>query len=200
MIAKGSQTLREAIAEFEVVGRGLDPGRESLAELWAAVGSHVLESATALGRAPAYVAAALDASTGFSFDEGPAGIGEALSTIKAVENDGVNQTWVAISRLSRVAACSPAALGDLLAGVGNRYAGIRFAAPAAAEMERMLVQWMAELAPSAGSSFLTSFHRVDIRDHPKSVVALDDSRSRPSRRHCVQRRPAAPRRTVPRLP
>ena len=52
----------------------------------------------------------------------------------------------------------PAALGDLLAGVGNRYAGIQFAAPAAAQMERMLVQGMAELLgyPTSAAGDLTS--------------------------------------------
>lgn len=36
-------------------------------------------------------------------------------------------------------------LGDYLAAVTNRYAGVRFAGPGAVEMENMLLDWMAEL-------------------------------------------------------
>ena len=52
----------------------------------------------------------------------------------------------------------PAALGDLLADVGNRYVGIRFAAPAAAQMERSLVEWMGGLVgyPATAGGDLTS--------------------------------------------
>jgi aromatic-L-amino-acid decarboxylase len=39
----------------------------------------------------------------------------------------------------------PAALGDLLADVANPYAGIRFAAPAAAALQHSLLRWMADL-------------------------------------------------------
>lgn len=38
-----------------------------------------------------------------------------------------------------------AALGDYLAAVTNRYAGVRFAGPGAVEMENLLLDWMAEL-------------------------------------------------------
>ena len=102
--------------------------------------------------------AALEETTEFSFDEGPAGIGEALATIKAVENDGINQASGGHFAFIPGGGLFPAALGDLLAGVGNRYAGIQFAAPAAAQMERMLVQWMAELIgyPTTAGGDLTS--------------------------------------------
>jgi len=40
----------------------------------------------------------------------------------------------------------PSALGDFIADVTNRYAGIFFASPGSVRMENMLIQWMCELA------------------------------------------------------
>lgn len=50
------------------------------------------------------------------------------------------------------------ALGDYLADVTNRYAGIRFASPGAVEMENLLLDWMAALVgyPEAAAGNLTS--------------------------------------------
>lgn len=93
----------------------------------------------------------------------------------------------------------PAALGDLLAGVGNRYAGIQFAAPAAARMERSLVRWMAELVgypPTAGGDLtsgasvanlegiVTARDAAGIRsaDVPRSVVYLTSHTH-----HCIEK-------------
>jgi aromatic-L-amino-acid decarboxylase len=52
----------------------------------------------------------------------------------------------------------PSALGDLLAGVFNRYAGISFASPGAVKLERQLVRWMADIVgyPSTAGGDLTS--------------------------------------------
>ncbi len=52
----------------------------------------------------------------------------------------------------------PSALGDFLADVSNRYSGVSFASPGAANMERLLVQWMTELVgyPANSGGDLTS--------------------------------------------
>ena len=52
----------------------------------------------------------------------------------------------------------PAALGDYLATVINRYAGVYFAAPGAVQMENMVLRWMADFVgfPQAASGDLTS--------------------------------------------
>lgn len=51
-----------------------------------------------------------------------------------------------------------AALGDMLAAVTNRYAGIHFANPGAVELEHFLVRWVADLfgLPSSAGGTLTS--------------------------------------------
>ena len=152
------QALRAAIAEVEVTASQLDPGRAQQGALWAAVGSHVLDTASALGEAPAYVADGLDDATAFAIDDAPADIAEALTTIKAVENVGINQTSGGHFAFIPGGGLFPAALGDLLAAIGNRYAGVQYAAPAAAQMERSLVRWMAGLVgyPSTAGGDLTS--------------------------------------------
>ena len=52
----------------------------------------------------------------------------------------------------------PAALGDYLADVTNRYSGVSFASPGSAKMEQRLVKWMAELVgyPEGAGGDLTS--------------------------------------------
>ena len=52
----------------------------------------------------------------------------------------------------------PSALGDFLADVSNRYSGVSFASPGAAEMEQQLVRWMTELVgfPANSGGDLTS--------------------------------------------
>jgi aromatic-L-amino-acid/L-tryptophan decarboxylase len=52
----------------------------------------------------------------------------------------------------------PAALGDLLAAITNRYAGIAFANPGAVALEHFLVRWMADLFgfPAGAGGTLTS--------------------------------------------
>ncbi len=51
-----------------------------------------------------------------------------------------------------------AALGDYLAAVTNRYAGVYFASPGAVQLENMLIKWMAELVgypKNAGGALLS---------------------------------------------
>ncbi|MBI4160970.1 MAG: amino acid decarboxylase [Acidobacteria bacterium] len=52
----------------------------------------------------------------------------------------------------------PAALGDYLAAVTNRYAGVAFAGPGAVRLERGLIRWMADLLgfPADAAGDLTS--------------------------------------------
>jgi glutamate/tyrosine decarboxylase-like PLP-dependent enzyme len=52
----------------------------------------------------------------------------------------------------------PSALGDFLADISNRYSGVAFAGPGAADMELSLVNWMCDLVgyPETASGDLTS--------------------------------------------
>jgi hypothetical protein len=99
----------------------------------------------ASGEAPAYTAGTGVGLRALAITESGAGIADALATIEAVENTGINQASGGHLAYIPGGGLFPAALGDLLADVGNRYVGIRFAAPAAAQMERSLVEWMGGL-------------------------------------------------------
>lgn len=143
---------------MEASARELDPGREEQEELWSAVGAHVLGNVSTLGDRPAYAPSGEGDPASFAIAESPAGIREALTTITAVESEGINQTSGGHFAFLPGGGLFPAALGDLLADVGNRYAGIHFAAPAAAQMERSLVRWMGGLVgyPESAGGDLTS--------------------------------------------
>lgn len=79
------------------------------------------------------------------------------------------------------------ALGDYLADISNRYAGIFFASPGAVRMENMLIRWMAEIVgyPSTAAGNLASggsianlicitsareAHGIKARDIEKTVI------------------------------
>lgn len=152
--------IRDALAQLEVSARELDPGRTELDALWAAVEAHVLENTSSLGNAPAYApesASSLD-STSYAVTESRSGIADALATVAAIESAGINQTSGGHFAFIPGGGLFPSALGDLLADVGNRYVGIRYAAPAAVDLERSLVQWMRALIgyPATAGGDLTS--------------------------------------------
>ena len=152
----------------------LDPGRDELDELWAAVGRHVLETATGLGSAPAYTGGGDVEPAAFRLTESSAEIAELLATIERVERAGINQTSGGHFAFIPGGGLFPAALGDLLADVGNRYVGVRFAAPAAAEMERSLIRWMSDLVgyPATAGGDLTSGASIA---HLEGIVTARDA-------------------------
>jgi glutamate/tyrosine decarboxylase-like PLP-dependent enzyme len=84
-----------------------------------------------------------------------------------------------------------AALGDYLAAISNRYAGLFFVAPGAVRMENMLLRWMADIVgyPATAAGNLTSggsigglsavvaareSHHIQPEDIKKSVVYLTE--------------------------
>jgi len=91
------------------------------------------------------------------------------------------------------------ALGDYLADITNRYAGIYFASPGAVRMENMLVRWMADmvgypagaggnLASGGSIANLTAIvtareaHNIKARDNEKTVIYLSSQAH-----HCIDK-------------
>ena len=91
------------------------------------------------------------------------------------------------------------AVGDFLAAVSNKYAGVFFAGPGAVRMENLLLRWVADLvgypAGAAGSiasggsiATLTAIatardaHRLRAADYPRSAVYLTDQAH-----HCIEK-------------
>jgi aromatic-L-amino-acid decarboxylase len=76
----------------------------------------------------------------------------------AVDHEGINAASGGQMGYIPGGGMYPSALGDLLAGVFNRYAGISFASPGAVKLEQQLVRWMADIVgyPSTSGGDLTS--------------------------------------------
>ena len=91
------------------------------------------------------------------------------------------------------------AVGDYLAAVTNKYAGVLFAGPGAVRMEQVLIRWVGDLvgypATAAGhiasggsiatlSAIATARDAADLRsaDYPRSVVYLTDQAH-----HCIEK-------------
>ena len=80
------------------------------------------------------------------FTDEPADIGEVLKIVEeCVEKPGVNPATGRFLGYIPGGGLYYASLGDYLADITNRYAGVRFAGPGAVEMENALLDWMAEL-------------------------------------------------------
>jgi glutamate/tyrosine decarboxylase-like PLP-dependent enzyme len=76
----------------------------------------------------------------------------------AVDHEGINAASGGQMGYIPGGGMYPSALGDLLAGVFNRYAGVSFASPGAVKLEQQLVRWMADIVgyPSTSGGDLTS--------------------------------------------
>lgn len=85
----------------------------------------------------------------------------------------------------------PSALGDFIAAVSNKYAGVFYAAPGAVRLENMLIRWMCRLMgyPDNSTGNITSggsianliaivtareAHNLKARDFDKSVIYLSE--------------------------
>jgi len=142
------------IKELEATARFLEPDfgqREQLLEQVIAYSQAYLEGISA---SPANYPfedgrGLYDAPIG---EEGIA-IEEALNLLKNnVDASGITTTSGRFMGYIPGGALFPAALGDYLAAVANRYAGFFFASPGAVRMENMLISWMAGVAGYAAGA------------------------------------------------
>ncbi len=94
-----------------------------------------------------------------AFSEEGEGLAILLETIdSAVIHEGINAASGGHMGYIPGGGIYPAALGDYLADVTNRYSGVAFASPGSAKMEQQLVRWMADLVgyPAKAGGDLTS--------------------------------------------
>jgi len=108
-----------------------------------------------------------------------------------VDNNGINPASGGHLGYIPGGGLYPSALGDFLADVSNRYAGVFFANPGAVRMEHLLTRWMASVVgfPATAAGTLTSggsiatltgivtareAHDVRAADIPRRVIYVTD--------------------------
>lgn len=98
-------------------------------------------------------------SEGFHLGPAPAGLSDILEECRIwIDHRGLNPASGGHLGYIPGGGLPAAALGDLLADITNRYAGIAFANPGAVALEHFLVRWMADLFgfPAEAGGTLTS--------------------------------------------
>ncbi len=124
--------------------------------------------------------------------EEPANVAELLALLKCgVDRPGINAAAPGFMGYIPGGGLDYSALGDFLAAVANRYAGVLYASPGAVRIERILIDWLAQIAGygSSAEGDLTSggsianligivtardAHQVRPRDVEAAVVYLSE--------------------------
>ena len=136
------------MAELEVQARILDPGEADREHTTGRVLTHVetylngIPDEPAYRRSPGMASALLDTPLS---DEG-VGLDTCLSLLNEhVDHEGISTTSGRFTGYIPGGGLYHAALGDFMAAVSNRYAGVFFASPGAVRIENQLIRWMADL-------------------------------------------------------
>lgn len=150
--------MMDKIKSLEIIARQLEPDEETQSNLTQKVLNHAALFMAELDEANAFYQnpepAHLD-----SISENAFPIDDLLQFIRSeVEKDGINAASGGHMGYVPGGGLYPSALGDYLAAISNKYAGIYFPAPGAARMENMLIRWMNGLMgfPSNATGNLTS--------------------------------------------
>ncbi|MGD2217400.1 MAG: pyridoxal-dependent decarboxylase [Gemmatimonadales bacterium] len=192
----------ERIRELEAISRRLEPDRAARAPVRDAVVAYGEKFFERLPELKAYEiekGAAKEIRESPITDEGVS-VDQLLALFdEAVIVPGVNPTSGRFLAYIPGGGIYSSSLGDYLAALTNRYAGVRFAGPGAVEMENMLLDWMADLVgyPEGSAGNLTSggsianligivtardAHGLGARDFGRAVVYVTDQVH-----HCVDK-------------
>lgn len=187
--------MREKIQQLEEAARRLDPDVLTRRDWREAAGDYADRFLKGLGKEPAYRPGLGDPDGVLArrFAEEPTSIGEVLAVLDSeVVAPGINAASPGSFGYIPGGGLYPAALGDFLADVTNRYSGVFYAAPGAVRLEMQLVNWLAELvgypADTAGGDLTSGgsianlsaivaareAHGVRAADLPRRVVYLSE--------------------------
>jgi glutamate/tyrosine decarboxylase-like PLP-dependent enzyme len=182
----------ESIKHFESIARQLEPQPEQRKLVRENVLRYTEDFLGQIYELPAYVTPG-DKGKGIydsPISDKTLGIAEVIDLIKKnVDTQGLNPASGGHLGYIPGGGIYFSALGDYLADVMNRFAGIYFASPGAVRMENMLLQWMADLVgyPRESGGNLTSggsianlmgivtardAHNLKARDFERSVIYL----------------------------
>lgn len=151
----------QRIRELEEVSRRLEPDAGERARIRDAVVEYSEDFLRNIDELPAFESdrSGVDALRETPVREEGREIGDLLSVLRgSVDTPGLNPASGGHLAYIPGGGLYPSALGDYLAAVTNRYAGIQFTGPGAVEMENMLLDWMSELVgyPEDAGGNLTS--------------------------------------------
>ena len=154
-------SLREELVQLEQEAKRLEPGSARRAELHAAVEKYAESFLERLPERPAWVPdeEVVQELLETPLEEEPAPIASELQTLKThVDTHGINPASAGHLGYIPGGGLYAAALGDYLAAVANRYAGVHYASPGAVNIENRLVRWMADLLgyPDTAGGYLAS--------------------------------------------
>lgn len=136
------------IKQLEAMARQLEPDALARQQLLAQVTTYAEHFLQGLADAPVFVSGTDNGRSLYDSPISETGIGieAALQTIQtSVDRPNLNPASPHFLGYIPGGGLYPSALGDYLAAVSNRFAGVYYAAPGAVRLENMLLQWMAEL-------------------------------------------------------
>lgn len=143
-----SKELKEKLSQLEKHSRLLEPNGEERGEIRARVVEYAEDFLDNVHGLKAYETAAGKGEGIFDSPIGEDGIGvdEAIKLIKDnVDTPGLNPASGGHLAYIPGGGIYAAALGDYLADIFNRYAGVFYASPGAVRLENMLIRWMCDL-------------------------------------------------------
>lgn len=141
--------LRSQIAALESYTRHMEPSKAEWMDWLSEVSSYLNEFLVDTREGPAYRKPESGKSQedyGFSLTPKGESLTSALDEMREwVDYTGLNPASGGHLAYIPGGGVLPSALGDLLAAVTNRYAGVAFANPGAVALEHFLIRWMAQL-------------------------------------------------------
>jgi glutamate/tyrosine decarboxylase-like PLP-dependent enzyme len=139
--------MLKKIAQLEQASAGLDPSAVERSDMLKQTVAYAESFLNSLPGLKAFIA-----EDGHSkqliqpFSESPGNFAVLIQLLgDAVDHEGINAASGGQMGYIPGGGMYPSALGDFLADVFNRYAGISFASPGAVKMEQQLVRWMIDI-------------------------------------------------------
>lgn len=192
----------EKIKELEEQSLQLEPSNEDRLHWQRKVEQYAFKFIDSLSHSKTYIPTEDGGKDllNYPISDQPIQIEEALNILeKNVDNIGLNPASGGHLGYIPGGGIFPTALGDYLAAVTNRYAGIYFGGPGAVRIENMLIRWMCSVMgyPETAAGNLASggsignliaivtardFKKIEPQDISKSVIYLTSQVH-----HCVQK-------------
>ncbi len=151
----GIWRVKDRIKELEALAMGLEPDESERRRLLSKVTAYAEDFIQSIAKRPAYRHKAASDRKLESFPISKKGIG-LDATLRLIEGcvdfPGINPVSERFLGYIPGGGVYHAALGDYLAAVSNRYAGVYYAGPGAVRMENMLLAWMVNLVGYPGSA------------------------------------------------